>query len=251
MAKLVCSGLFPKRIGKYVVYLLSDVEEPVVRLNSGFDAESWHTADKYVKSRQNASEFGRLTQVCRLFREELDMVLPSYNRKGICNHLVKKLYPFIAMDGVSVWGERSLSEAFKCAEVREAMVGFDFNPDSQFDGSCGTFVGVSPALTYRIDVERFRERHLFPVGSDCVAVQLHRFVFDFETGTGFLLSGGLWFINQDSILDSISMPVPVLEGCTGVDFLLLSVTYFCVNDGSFVPVLKCGAGGIRVLGCGF
>ncbi|WP_432670645.1 hypothetical protein [Flavobacterium sp. SM2513] len=123
---------------------------------------------------------------------------------------------------------------------KEARVGFDFNLDSRWDGSCGTFVADSTALAYRIDRERFRERHLFSTGLDCVAVQLHRFVFDFETGTGSLVSGGLRFLHLDSILDAVSMPVPVVTVFDGVDFLLLSVTYFGADDGDFVPVLACG-----------
>ena len=250
MAKLLGSGPFPKRIEEYVVYRLPGIEEPILRLNTGFESKSWRTADKYAKSRWLASEFGALIRVCKLFREGLDLVLPRYNRKGICNHLVKKLYPFIAMDGVSVWGERCLSEAFKCAEFRAAMVGFDFNPQSKFYCREGTFLVDSAGLNYHLQVGHFLEQLVFPTDSACGGVQLHRYVFDFGTGRGVLVSGDLCFIHQDSVLDVVSLPVPIIADCHGVDFLLFSVSFFEVDGGGFGPVLDCGDGGVRVLECG-
>ena len=182
MAKLLGSGPFPKRIEEYVVYRLPDIEKPVLRLNTGFDSKSWRTADKYAKSRRLASEFGALIRACKSFREGLDLVLPRYNRKGICNHLVKKLYPFIAMDRFSVGGERCISKAFECLDVREGMVGFDFNPQSKFYCKEGTFLVDSAGLNYHLQVGRFLEQLVFPTESACVGVQLHRYVFDFGTG---------------------------------------------------------------------
>ena len=250
MAKLMGPGPFPKRIEHYVVYRLPGVDEPVVRLNTGFDSETWRTAPKYAKTRRLASEFGALIRVCKLFREGLDLVLPRYNKKGICNHFVKQMYPFIPYDGVSAWGERCLSKAFACAEVREAMVGFDFNPQAKWTGGGGAVVAAASGFTYRLEVGSFLEQLVFPVGADCVGVQLHRYVFDFETGVGSLVSSALLFLDQDSVLDFASLHVSVLEGCSGVAFLLLSISFFGVEDGSFVPVVGCSDGGVRVLGCG-
>lgn len=178
------------------------------------------------------------------------MVLPRYNRKGICNHLVKKLYPFIAMDRFSVWCERCISKAFECLDVREGIVGFDFNPQSKFYCKEGTFLVDSAGLHYHLQVGRFLEQLVFPTHSACVGVQLHRYVYDFGMGSGAFVSGDLCFVNQDSVLDFVSLPVPIIADCHGVAFLLFSVSFFGVDGGGFVPVVDCGDRVVRVLECG-
>ena len=67
---------------------------------------------------------------------------------------------------------------------------------------------------------------------------------------GVLVSGDLWFIHQDNVLDVVSLPIPIIADCHGVDFLLFSVSFFGVDGGGFVPVVDCGDRVVRVLECG-
>jgi len=75
MAKVTVEGKFPKRIDDYVLYKLGD--QIIIRANSGFTSKALKTSPKYALSRQNASEFGRVSATCKQLRLALSGFLPK------------------------------------------------------------------------------------------------------------------------------------------------------------------------------
>ena len=100
MAKVTVEGKYPKRIGNYVLYPLND--EVIMKAKSGFTSKALKTSPKYALSRQNASEFGRVSSTCKELRLALKDYLPKKNNLLVVNNLTKKMRQLLGVDTGSV-----------------------------------------------------------------------------------------------------------------------------------------------------
>lgn len=92
MAKVIIDGKFPKRIDNLVLYKLDN--QVIIREISGFTSVNLLTSPKYLLSRQNASEFGRVSSTCKQLRLVLKDYLPKKNNLLVVNSLTKKCETF-------------------------------------------------------------------------------------------------------------------------------------------------------------
>ncbi len=225
---------FPKRVDNYILYRLDDAM--VLREVSGFTSKALKNSPKYENSRKNASEFGRVSSLCKKMRLLLGDVLPRRNNLAVCNSLTAVMRKAMVFDTVSERGARNLATAFLDERARNLLLGYDFNLDV-----CLADVVKMP---YCYDMVQSQlcfgkffagEAVVFPEAANTVGMRLHQFRFNFEDGLGVLMSSDLVLFSDVATLDGWVLTCEVPDG-KGVVFSVLEVRFYGYEDGSYVPV---------------
>jgi hypothetical protein len=229
------SGKYPKRVDDYVIYP-NKKGEMILQKKTGFTSDKMKNDPKYEKSRNNASEFGRVSARCKQLRILLKDVLPKRNNLDIVNALVTKMRQVMVMDKTSGRGERNLGDAFRNKEARSFFLGYHFNPAAEYTHTFRIPYTVSSnGLSLSIGKFSAKETVSFPGRTNSAGVRLHGLYFDFNAGEGTLASSDRLFFGCHSTVDKTRLMVPAPDG-NGVLFSILELQFFIDDQGSYVPV---------------
>ena len=224
MAKVTVEGKFPRRIDDFVLYKLNN--QVIIRAVSGFTSDTMKTSPKYELSRQNASEFGRVSATCKQLRLALQTVLPKKNNLAVVNSLTKKMRQVLAFDNTAARGERTLARALATEKARQQLFGYHFNPDGA--------IGLDFVLQNGI-VKTRTASHMFPEGANSVCYSVVAVAFDFETKASSFIECEKQFYNKATLPNTVALVVPKFESCAGVLFTILVVRYYVQSDDGYVP----------------
>lgn len=225
MAKVTTEGKYPRRIGDFVLYPLDD--KVIMRAKSGFTSEALKTDPKYVLSRQNASEFGRVSAICKQLRMALKGFLPKKNNLLVVNSLTKKMRAILVYDVHAARGQRTLANAMATTEARQELIGYHFNPS------------VIGTLDWILEGSRFRlatKTIVVPEGANSVGFSVVALAFDFDTKTHSLCESDKYFYSIVSLPETLVMEVPKLVEEQGVLFTLLVVKFYVEEEGGYSPL---------------
>lgn len=225
MAKVTVEGRFLRRIDDYVLYKLDD--QIIMRANSGFTSKALKTSPKYALSRQNASEFGRVSATCKAIRVALQLYLPKKNNLAVVNSLTKRMRQLLVYDTESVRGERTLARAMATELAQKEFKKYHFNPDAAVN------------LVYQMDCKQVQfvtSGLCFPDGATSVCCTVLSFAFDFDTKESSVVSSAPSFFSAATLPDTLVLAVPSLEGYSGTLFTILVVSFYSVLDGGYVPL---------------
>lgn len=225
MAKVTVEGKFPKRIDGFVLYKLN--KHVIIRAVSGFTSDGLKTLPKYELSRQNASEFGRVSATCKQLRLALQTVLPKKNNLAVVNSLTKKMRQVLAFDDVAARGERTLACALTTEKGRQQLFRYHFNPDGAVALDFVLQNGILQTRTASL---------VFPEGANSVCYTVVALGFDFETKASSFLESEKQFFSKATLPNSVALDVTELESYAGVLFTILVVRYYVQNDDAYVPV---------------
>lgn len=239
MAKITAfEGKVPRRIGNHVVYALDG--DLVVRANSGFTSTALQTDPKYALSRQNASEFGRVSSLCKGVRMALQDLLPKKNNLAVVNAFTKKMREVMTYDVVATRGERHLAQALQDEAARGLLQGYNFNPTCSIDLPCSLEGNQLAVSTDPIVV---------PEGANCVGFRSVVLAFDFETGASQLGTGHWLLFGSTGLQDRIVLELPELEPQGGVVFRMLEVQFYVAEEGSYVPCADDRSKAVVIVSC--
>ena len=225
MAKVEVEGKFPKRIDDFVLYKLND--QVIIRAISGFTTKALKSSPKYALSRQNASEFGRVSSTSKQLRVALAPFLPKKNNLAVVNTLNKKMRALLPFDMESGRGERTLAKAMATAEAQQQMKGYHFNPEASSAPSC-TLDGDQLQL--------FTAGIVVPEGANSVGIAVVALAFDYESLASSIAESEKHFFAANSLPDPLVLVVPTLEYMGGVVFTVLVIEFYSQDDTSFVPM---------------
>lgn len=249
MAKIYSDGKIPKRIAKgFVNYPLGDSH--VMRVISGFTAEGMAKEPKYAKSRENASEFGAVSQLCKAIRMMLNEGLSKSNNLEVTNGLTTIMRKVMCCDTIADRGNRCLENGFASPGGKTLFTGYDFNPSGLLRN---TFRG-----NYRFDAQKrqlvfepftTKTAFAFPEGADCVGFRMGALRFDFGSSTGFYALTDLAFYGLNSCrTKKLKFTIEDFPEGEGTLFFLLEVAFFVENEGAFVSIPKNDSKVVFVLG---
>lgn len=226
MAKLVeWDGKLPKRIDEFVIYPLGDAM--IIREVSGFTTQALLKDPKYAKSRDNASEFGCVSATCKAIRVSLKELLPVKNNLAVVNSLNKKMRAVLNFDTMAVRGQRTLATALMNEEARQALEGYDFNPDANI------------RLDYELNGNELNiatAKIVFPEGANCIGFRIAILEFDFETKASQLSLGNWSLFGKKNLRDAINIPIREMIPQNGILFTLLEAQFYTEADGSYIPL---------------
>jgi hypothetical protein len=225
MAIIETEGKFPKRIGNYVLY--RRYEKIVLREISGFTTVALKNEPNYALSRQNASEFGRVSALCKHLREALSDVLPKQHKLVIVNAFTKKMREVMTYDVTAARGERQLAMALTTIEGKQQLLGYNFNP------------AVAMVMNYQLKSTALLLRTkgiVFPKTANYIGFRGHQLVFDFVTGASVLESGGWVLESEFSLRNTISLSLPNQPNAIGVVLSLLEIQFYHYKAGTYIPL---------------
>lgn len=238
MAKVTVEGAFPKRIDGYILYKLGD--QVIIRTKSGFTSKALKKSPKYALSRQNASEFGRVSSTCKALRLALLAYLPKKNNLLVVNSLTKKMRQVLVHDRISVRGERTLFNALSHSEGTAELIGYPFNPDAVFGLRCSVADATLIVPTTSLS---------FPCEANAVGFTVVSLEFDFNLKTHAVRESDKYFFSSTSVPVQLELAVPFLARTTGVLLTILVVEYYAGFDSSYVPVEDDRSKVVLIVGC--
>lgn len=249
MAKVYSDGKIPKRIAKgYVNY--DTLDGHIIREISGFTTEGMKDDPKYDKSRENANEFGAVTQLCKAIRMVVTEGLPKSNNLAVCNGLTKMMRKVMCCDTVAVRGNRCLKNGFESVAGKALFTGYDFNPDGLLRNAFkGNYHFNAPKRQLVFAPFTTREAFVFPEGADAVGLRLGALRFEFGSSTGFYTLTDMALYGFDSCISKkLKLSIEDFPDGEGVVFFLLEVAYFVENEGTFISIPKNDTKVVFVLG---
>ncbi|RZK11469.1 MAG: hypothetical protein EOO46_06640 [Flavobacterium sp.] len=246
MAKIYSKEKLPKRIEGYSIYPLND--DVIIRANSGFTSDGVKNDPKYELTRHNASEFGRVSSLCKIMRLSLMGILPKNSGRGVSNLLVKKMKSVVFSDRRSLRGNRRLCKAFLNEMALREMIGYDFNPNYSLPHVLKKNFTLNGLGCLILNDLNFADSFLFPEKSNCIGIRLHHLDFDFVTGESSLSSSGWLFFEKDSTITDFIIDLAYPAALKGVLFSLAELQFFVFEDG-FVPLVDDVGKIVTVLGC--
>lgn len=239
MAKITqYEGKLPKRLGDRVVYPLHG--ELIVRAKSGFTTQALKTSAKYVQSRHNAQEFGRVSRLCKVLRLALRGILPREHNLAVVNSLTKQMRALLVYDGVSGLGERTLVAALAQVEAQQALEGYAFNPMTTLD--------VQYALT-DMQVSGAVVAVPYTENATHLGFRVHALAFNFAEPAHQLSSGDWQYTALANPNWSFDVVPPKLPDGTGVVMTLLEVALYVQAKDGFAPCAD-GSKMVVVVGVG-
>lgn len=236
MAKIFSNEKIPKRFDRYVTYLLD--EDTVIREISGFTSDALLYDAHYEKCRMNASEFGRVSSLCKEMRLLLGTVLPKAYNLSVTNMLVKKMRDLLEYDRESSRGERQLWRSFLTDRPKELMTGYNFIPEHPLPFRLKEGFGLTSDGCVHFSGSRFIQHFDFPEGSNSLGIRVHHLDFDFKTYTGLLLSSNWLFLRKGSKATHFELELPFPTVVGGVLFTLLEIQFFASDEGEFITLQR-------------
>lgn len=99
----------------------------IVRKTSGFEGKAIKTKANYVRTRENASEFGLASALGKKLRLALRPFLKKIHTPYLHNHVLKLFLEIMRCDTASERGKRTVVLGLQTEEGRRLLDGFEFN----------------------------------------------------------------------------------------------------------------------------
>jgi hypothetical protein len=153
----------------------------VVRKTGGFKGDAIKTQANYVRTRENASQFGYCSRVGKVLRMALLPFVRKIRTPYLHNHVVVLLNQIANFDNVSLRGAKTLKLGLESDGGKALLQGFDFNKELSFKKIFPVAYNVSLAEG-RFVVPVFKMSQLsFPAGATHIGLQFMMLRFDFES----------------------------------------------------------------------
>jgi len=237
-------------LDELVTYRLKGVDGHIAKQKTGFTTKALLNNPKYAKSRENASEFGPVSHLCKAIRMILQEGLPKSKNLEVTNGLHTIMRKVMCCDTIAPRGNRCLKNGFTSAGGKSLFTGYDFNPAGLLRN---TFKG-----NYRFDAAKrqlvfepfiTKDAFVFPEGADCVGFRLGALRFDFGSSTGFYALTDLAFYGLNSRrTQKLKLSIEDFPDGEGNVFFLLEVAFFVENEDSYLSFPKNDTKVVYVLG---
>lgn len=222
MGFITSKGPMPKRIGDCVIYPYEG--KYLIRKKSGFTSQALKKHPKYAKSRENASNFGRLSREAKILRDPLKPYLPKRNAMQVFNGWNKKLHQLSLLDNAEP-GKRSVFHVVHLPEVASQVFGYAFAPTSII------LHGEFKKNTFRLFTSGWkrkdRQGHF---GFRIIALQLN-----LESRETEVLEGDWKLYAKATLPKKINLTLPD-EPKQGMCWCFLQTDLFQEQEGSFYPL---------------
>lgn len=216
----------------------------IVRRTGGFNGEAIKTQDNYVRTRENASEFGSCSTLSKQLRYALFPYLRKIKTPYLYSYVTGLLSAIQKCDTVSERGKRKVSIGITTAEGKQLWAGFEFNKTLSFSQMVD--------VPYHVVMEEGKvvfdafDANLvaFPTGATHVALQFLLLRCDFEHGTFLLGEGEKRTVGQHDALGRLELNAVAPDG-EGVVLGLVFGEFLQEVNGAFYELEGCG---LKVVG---
>lgn len=199
--------------------------QPIVRRKGGgFTSKGVKKGANYVRTRENASEFGHCSAMSKRFRIAIQALLGKKEFDGMHQHLVKVLFAVKNLDTVSDRGQRNLAQGIQHPQAADLLHEFSFNPHCSLSQLLLAPYSLAAGV-FKIEDFKPSEAFKFPKGATQVSLIFGACRFDFETGDGILVLSETINIEKNGALKNLEIPVTPPDG-NGTLFFVLKISFY-------------------------
>ncbi|MEX2349286.1 MAG: hypothetical protein WD554_00250 [Flavobacteriaceae bacterium] len=196
----------------------------VRRKGGGFTSKGVKKGANYVRTRENASEFGHCSAFSKQLRVAVQPLLGPKAFDSMHQHLVKVLFAIKNLDTISARGKRHVGQGIQHPEAASLLHGFSFNPHCALDHVLKAPYSLTDSV---FNISQFTpvEAFHFPKGATAVGLEFGACVFDFLKGEGRLGALSTAVLDQDGSEQDLELPATVPAG-TGTLLYVLKIAFY-------------------------
>lgn len=210
----------------------------VVRRTGGFDGKAIKTKASYVRTRENASEFGMVVQTGKKMRLALRPFLKKIHSSYLHNHVVKKLHEIMRCDILPERGKRTVALGLQTEEGRKLLNGFEFNQAVPLSSMVVSKFEVLPEEGQLVFPGLKKEDICFPEYATHLALELVVLWFDTETEMFSLVKDGRVVLPKAGFEPGVTLGIDIING-TGLPIVLLFTEFLQEVNGEQVGLEGC------------
>jgi len=215
-------------LGDLTFYTLNG-QAVVRRKGGGFTSKGVKKGANYVRTRENASEFGHCSGMSKRLRMAIAPLLGKKEFDGMHQHLVKVLFAIKNLDTVSKRGKRNLGQGIQHPDAAKLLHEFSFNPHCNPDQILVAPYSIS-ADVFSISQFKPADAFKFPTGATEVTVVFGALRFDFESGDGTLVVSDTAILEKSGGVQELELQVSP-PGGSGTLLSILKVSFYQVVGG--------------------
>ncbi|MEO8515272.1 MAG: hypothetical protein ABI426_00940 [Flavobacterium sp.] len=222
----------------------------VVRKTGGFDGKAIKEQDKYVRTRENATEFGHCATVGKQLRRALFWYAKKMNMPYLHSRVGGLMTQIMKCDTESSRGERTVAQGLLSAPGKDLLKGFEFHNTmtlwNMIRLSYDVLLEEGKVVFKDFDMRSI----LFPVGATHLSLQFLQLRFDFSNGHYLLEKGDVVRIAASDSRDDLVLTAPFIPATSDLNGVLLGLVF-----GEFLQEVNGENYGLegcvlRVVGCG-
>ncbi|TGD56720.1 hypothetical protein [Flavobacterium humi] len=218
----------------------------IVRKTSGFTGSAIKTQDNYVRTRENATEFGHCTIVGKQLRQALALYIKKCKTPDVHSRLVGVLSKIMKCDKVSERGKRTVALGLGTPEGKQLLNGFECNPGVPLHHMVATPYHVLMAEGKIVFDPFAPEAVIFPVAATHLCLQFLILRCDFENGIFTLGEGEKVVVSKGNTLPGLELVASNPEG-NGMVIGLVFGEFRQQINGEIYALEGCG---LKVVGVG-
>jgi len=210
----------------------------VVRKTGGFKGDAIKTQANYVRTRENASQFGYCCRVGKVLRLALFPFVRQIRTPYLHNHVVALLGQIVKFDGVSLRGAKTLMQGLSTDEGRSLLKGFDFNKELSLKKIFPVAYSVSLGEG-KFVVPSFRMSQVsFPAGATHIGLQFMMLRFDFDLLDYQLQRSELVYLVKGDVEASCELVASSVAG-NGSLLGLVFASFYQETNGEYYALEAC------------
>jgi hypothetical protein len=210
----------------------------VVRKTGGFDGKAIKTKASYVRTRENASEFGMVVQTGMKMRLALRPFLKKIHSPYLHNHVVKKLHAIMGCDILSERGKRTVGLGLQTEEGRKLLSGFEFNKNVPLSSVVVGKFEVLPEEGQLVFQDLKKENIRFPEYATHLGLEPAVLWFDAENELFSLVKGERVVLPKTGFEPGVSLGIDAVNG-TGLSIVLLFAEFLQEVNGELLALEGC------------
>lgn len=210
----------------------------VVRKTGGFKGAAIKTQANYVRTRENASQFGYCSRVGKAFRMALFPFVRKIHTPYLHNHVVTLLGQIVKFDGVSLRGAKTLMQGLATDEGRSLLKGFDFNKEQAMKKIFRVAYLVSLAEGKFVVPNFSMSQVSFPAGATHIGLQFMMLRFDFDLLEHQLQTSKVVYLAKADSEASCELVAPAVAG-NGSLLGLVFVSFYQETNGEYYALEAC------------
>lgn len=211
----------------------------VVRKTGGFKGAAIKTQANYVRTRENASQFGYCSRVGKALRMALFPFVRKIRTPYLHNRVVTLLGQIVKFDGVSLRGSKTLLLGLASDEGRALLKGFDFNKELSLKKIFPVAFTVSLAEGKFVVPVFSMKQVSFPAGATHIGLQFMLLRFDFESLDYRLQTSEVVYLAKADGKASSELVAPTVAG-NGSLLGLFFVSFYQEINGELYVLEGCG-----------
>ncbi|MCL9806449.1 hypothetical protein NAT51_13005 [Flavobacterium amniphilum] len=192
----------------------------VVRKKTGFEGKGIKTKANYVRTRENASEFGRVSVIGKRLRMELYPFLKKIHTPYLHNYVLKQFLEIMRCDILSERGKRTVTMGLQTEEGRKLLQGFEFNKNVPLSSVVVSKFEVLAEEGQLVFPDLKKGDIRFPEYGSHIALELVVLWFDAETEMFSLVKGERVVLPKPGFEPEVSLAVDMNQG-SGLSIVLL------------------------------